>query len=46
MKKFITKQQNKKIAQFLVDNEQFNEKFMSMTKEEQMVAIKILKAII
>ena len=46
MKKFINKKQNKKIAQFLTDNEEFNNKFMSMTKEEQMVAIRILKAII
>ena len=46
MKKFKTKQQNRKIAQFLTDNKQFNEKFQLMTKEEQMVAIKILKAII
>ena len=46
MKNFKKKQQNRKIANFLTNNEQFSEKFKSMTKEEQMVAIKILKAII
>lgn len=46
MKNFKTKQQNKKIAKFMTDNKQFKEKFMTMSEGEQMLAIKILKAII
>lgn len=38
--------QNKKVAKFLTNNNEFRNKFMSMTEEEKMIAIKILKAIL
>lgn len=40
------KTQNEKVAKFLTNNNDFRNKFMSMTQEEQMLAIRILKAIL
>ena len=41
-----TKKLNKKVANFLTDNNNFRKKFMTMSEHEQMLAIGILKQIL